>query len=529
MKLNVSRFNIYSCLTLQHNNMQICFDPAKIRESDIDTISPDIIFISHESMDHMDPSQVYILQKKKNCKIFCSIACAIDLTQAFPYDYEFIDSINALIPGAYVECGKVIIETQKSIHCDYMLPLIFKITFKDTNISVLHCFDSLLSDDIIKFSKNTSLAIIPVGIAKGVSASSGLEFIQKLSSYKFITNHLKSKKELDLFKNLLNDKYPCKFLDWNESAEVELEKVQHTKNSEFNLNFSMICNNLDSIKKEHLMWIASNINYLKTYLIKDKSILNGLYSKYEYSNYEEKIILLCIFISISLLDSNLITKDLIEDIKNDLSKDTSSENNNLHTVILLFLSVYAQQSGNIFADKEAVKLIDEKNEHNTYWVVEFLGRCIVSNKNTCENLINEFMKILKNPNIYNSVVVRRKIFWELYRIMKVMPSYTEKFANVFEDGLTDSNPDVELLATLCFGLANRVYNVTSTQLEKIFNLLKDPEDDVREIAVKTIRKLNNKDYILSRKFQLFELINDSNCHVQHEAKITKKAVTEWEV
>ena len=529
MKLNVNRFNIYSCLTIQHNEIQLCFDPAKIRKSDIETIFPDIIFISHESMDHMDPSQVYTLQKKKNCKIFCSIACAIDLSQAFPYDYEFIDSIHALIPGAYVEYGRIIIETQKSIHCDYMLPLIFKITFKDTDISILHCFDSLLSDDIIKFSENTSLAIIPVGIAKGVSLNSGLEFIQKLSSHRFITNHLKSKKELDSFANLLDGKYPCTFLDWNESAEIKVEKINYTENSTDNLDFSTLCNNLDSIKKEHLMWIASNISYLKANLIGDKLVLNSLYSKYSGSDYEEKIILLCVFIYITLLDSNLITKNIIESIKKDLSQETLNENNNLHTVILLFLSVYAQQSGNIFGNKEAVKLIDEKNEHNTYWVVEFLGRCIVANKNTSNDLVAEFLKILSNPNIYNSVVVRRKIFWELYRIMKVIPSYTEKFVTKFEDGLTDSNPDVELLATLCFGLANRVYNLTPTQIGKMFDLLKDPEDDVREIAVKTIRKLNNKDYILSNKAKLFELVNDLNCHVQHEAKITKKEINEWKI
>lgn len=131
------------------------------------------------------------------------------------------------------------------------------------------------------------------------------------------------------------------------------------------------------------------------------------------------------------------------------------------------------------------------------------------------------------PSIYDSVVVRRKIFWELYRIMKIIPSSTQNFVNIFEDGLTDSNPDVELLATLCFGLANRVYRLNSSQIDKIFTLLKDPEDDVRETAIKIIRGLDNKEYILSKKNQIFKLLEDSNCHVRYEAEITKNTINEW--
>lgn len=92
-KVELKRFNIYSCLTIKTNNIEICFDPAKIRGEEIDLINPDYIFISHESMDHMEPAQVYILQKKKNCKIYCSIAAAIDLIQQFPYDSEFIGKL----------------------------------------------------------------------------------------------------------------------------------------------------------------------------------------------------------------------------------------------------------------------------------------------------------------------------------------------------------------------------------------------------------------------------------------------------
>lgn len=526
MNVKIKRFNIYSCLTIQHNDVQICFDPAKIRKCDIESIKPDVIFISHESMDHMEPAQVYILQKKKNCKVFCSIACAIDLIQAFPYDYEFINNIDILLPGAKKKFNNIIIETQKSIHCDYMLPLVFKITFMDSKTSIIHCFDTLLSEEIIKLSENTSLAIIPVGIAKGVSVNSGLEFMEKLHSQRFVTNHLKSSKELQELERLANKNYLCTFMDWNESADIDIENV--TCDEHINdFNIAEIIKESHNPSKEELMWLMSNINVLKTELINNKKLLENLFFKYKAANESEKVILINIFIYISLLDSNLVTLSLIEDIKSDLNKRVSLKNNNLHTVILLFLGIYAQQSGIVSGAAEVLKLVDDKNEHITYWVIEFLGRCIVADKLNYKNLIDDFFKVINVPSIYNSVVARRKIFWELYRIMKVIPSSTSSFVGIFEDGLTDSNPDVELLATLCFGLANKVYRLNEAQLEKIFALLKDQEDDVRETAVKTIRSLDNKEYILLNKDKAYELVNDSNCHVAYEARLTKNAISEW--
>ena len=135
-KIHIRRYNIYSCLTIKTENMEICFDPAKIRDEDLKKINPDYIFISHESMDHMEPTQVYILQKKKNCKIYCSIASAVDLVQQFPYDTEFIGKINPLVSGCKVTNEDLMIETEKSLHCDYMLPLVYKITFKKDKISL---------------------------------------------------------------------------------------------------------------------------------------------------------------------------------------------------------------------------------------------------------------------------------------------------------------------------------------------------------------------------------------------------------
>lgn len=527
-KVNVRRFNIYSCLTIKTNNIEICFDPAKIREEEMELINPDYIFISHESMGHMEPAQVYILQKKKNCKIYCSIAAAIDLIQQFPYDNEFISKINPLMPGCKISDSELFIEAEKSLHCDYMLPLVYKISIKKDEISLIHCFDSFISDEIVELSKNTSLAVMPIGIAKGVSVNSGIEFMNKLHSKKFMTNHFKTSEDLRAFRDLVNGNPKCVFINWDEAFEIDLEKVDVCKD---NYELEYVKEFFDekfSATSSSYKAILSNINKLKCEIINDKDVLSKLFESYSKADNEGKKVLLNIFIILSLWDVNLIDNRIFDEIKKDLLLPSDNSNNNLHTVILLFLGVYAQQSGEVKFLNEATEIGDVEKEHNEYWVVEYLGRCIVSQKKSAKEIEEKLLRIISIPEIYNSVVVRRKIFWELHRIMKVIPTLTKDFVNIFEDGLTDSNPDVELLATLCFGLANNIQKLTEQQLNKIFDLLKDDEDDVRETAVKIARGLNHKDYLLANKERLFELINDNNCHVCHQAEITKKFIEEMD-
>ncbi|MDR1417600.1 MAG: hypothetical protein LBI80_00280 [Endomicrobium sp.] len=514
---NVKRYNIYSCITITNKEFQLCFDPAKIRDTDMERIVPDFIFISHESMDHMEPAQVYSLQKKKKAKIFCSIAATVDLIQAFPHDYEFIGSINTLIPGSKLRCENLLIEAQKSIHCDYMMPLIFKVSLIDEKISILHCFDSLISKEISDFSKNTSLAVIPIGIAKGVSVDSGVEFMEKLHSKKFLTNHFKSTKELIEFSKI-SDNTKCVYLDWNQETEISLPSVDMDFEISVTKQFSKESN------YSNLMYMLCNFNSICCDIINDEVFLQNLFAIYKTVTIQNKAVLLFIYTLIGLLDSNKISSYLLDDLKNDLTANISNENNSLNTIILFFLGVYAQQAGQVNFVNESLTLANEKMEHLTYWVVQFLGRSITANKQSANEITEKFLKILSNSNIYNSVVVRRQIFWELYRIMKVIPSLTAKFVDIFEDGLTDVNPDVELLAVLCFGLANKVRKLTKVQLDKIFNLLNDPEDDVRETVLRIVRNLHHLDYIFENKGKLFDLICDQNCHVGYQAELTKSFV-----
>lgn len=499
----IKRYNIYSCMSIDINQKQLCFDPAKIRACDINNLNPDYIFISHESMDHMDPAQVYTLQKRKNCPIFCSFAAAVDLMQFFPYDSELLHNIHVMLPGSRMTYDNLVIETEKSIHCDYMFPVVFKISLINENISILHCFDTLISEGIINFSNGTDLAIIPIGIAKGVSSSTGIEFVEKLHSKKFLTNHLKTSQDLKKFENVYHSKKPCYFIDWNESCEVCFETANDYK------SYTV---------QDNVLSIISNFNSSKFSLYSD-----SMFKSYKDLNTKDKTNLIVLYTLVAIFDSKLIKKDIINEIVHDLSLSTN-ENNNIGTVILLFLSVYSQQHATtVITPNHIVKLVNKSSEHLTYWVVQYFGRCIVADKDN-PDILTAFLDVIDIPDIYNSVIVRRQIFWEFLRVMKTIPSATMHFSKYFDDGLEDSNPDVRLLALLCFSLADRFTAITDSQLDKIFELLKDDEDDVRETAVKVARSLTNTTYILKHKEQLFALLDDANCHVKHEAHLIKSKI-----
>ena len=533
VELQISRYNIYSCLSVQTDGKQICFDPAKIRMEDMSEINPDLIVISHESMDHMNPVQVYQLQKKKGCSIICSIAAAVDLVQYYPQDIDFFESIIPLVPGvSFVHTG-IRISSELSIHCDYMQPLVYKLHFLETNLSLLHCFDSHLSDEIVDLSEGTDLAIIPIGIAKGVSINTGIHFSSRLKSRYFATNHFKDETELAKFNELIQNDERCDqffLVNWDEKCMCTIPRADVREQEETEgFSIEKLYESIHAgraLSREHLMAFLVNLNEKRTLLLTNEQLLEKLFDSYDGLDDEGKKILLMIATVISLIDAHLVKKSFLEAIQKELEAPSIDQVNSVKVMVLFFLGVYAQQSAQIIAFDHALTLIDDELDHVNYWVVEYLGRCAVSRANAYQGAIEGIYRVLEIPRLYTSVVVRRKLFWEFYRIMKYIPYVSNIFFPTFENGLVDSNPDVRLLATICLALANRVYNLSKEYIDTIFSLFNDVEDDVRECAVRVIGvlKKNHKEIVLKHIDLVGKLLEDSNCHVRFVAKETYRAI-----
>jgi len=530
VSIHLKRFNIYSSLTLNINDQEICFDPAKIRKEDLKNMNPDMIFISHESMDHMDPSQVYYIQKKKNCPIFCSIAVAVDLIQYFSLDLDFIDNIIVMVPGSMCLYNNIRISSVQSIHCDYMVPIVFRIDFQRFGVSILHCFDSHISPDIIRLSQGTTLAIIPIGIAKGISAKTGFDFVSQLHSTYFVTNHFKDEKDLAAFYQLIQNTSvieQCFLVNWNQTCNISLPIKDHTQHH-------IKSAHQDSNKE----FISTHSKFSKNFLtnffvllwqqgcqfIEDDTMIPSLLHSYRSVDAEEKQLILAIATLLCLLYSHLVSDVFIANVQEDLSRSSAEVGVNLKSMILFFLGICAQKKHKLFHLPHILSMVDKEDDHINYWIVEYLGRSATLED---DQSIKIFMTIIKTPMLYHSVVVRRKIFWEIYRIVKYCPQISAQFIQVLEEGLADDNPDVRLLAILCMRLVNRTDRLTSVQIKQIVLLFDDPEDDVKETAVRVIGYLykNHSEEIIKNLDRIKELTEDENCHVRIAAEESYKYLT----
>jgi hypothetical protein len=370
-----------------------------------------------------------------------------------------------------------------------------------------------LSDKIIELSKNTNVAIIPIGIAKGVSISTGQEFVNKLHSETFIANHFKKESDLDDFKCATQNSKNCFCLNWNEICNIAVDVQENTKQP--------IALNEESLCSFSTIELISNFNRLKHGILSNGEFIESLFGMYDNATEDGKIELILLYTLISLSDASVIDSSIVDQLKASLSPPIKNENNCLHTVVLFFLGIYAQQSSRHYLIEDVVSLINSCPEHVAYWIVEFLGRTITSSINN-KIAVQKMLDIIAMPTLYNSVVVRRRIFWELHRIMKFFPSLAVRFIFAFEDGLVDSNPDVRLLAVLCFSLADKITELSERQLDKIFDLLDDDEDDVRETTAKVVRDFQNTNYVAKNKNRVLKLLEDHDCHVRNEAKLTQK-------
>ncbi|WP_455950086.1 MBL fold metallo-hydrolase [Eubacterium sp.] len=535
-KILVRRYNIYSGLEVKTEEVSICVDPAKIMPDILTQLEPDIILISHESMDHLDPVQVYYLQKKRNAKIFCSIAVAVDLQQYYSGDIDFIDSIQVMLPGSIEIYKNVMIFAEKSLHCDYMLPLIFKMVFKKSKISIIHCIDSLITEKLIGLTNSSSIGIIPLGIAKGIDSDSGIEFMTKLDCSVFIPNHYTNQlerciekiNELDLEKRLNSKFIP---LEWNQYCEINESDLSKER---IDIELKEISNIEDIIIKlksgknleNNLLNLIHQLNCQKGNII-EKRLLNLLIDIFDKGEKNIKAIVLMIFTIITLYDSFVLEEDVLTKIRKELVLLSNQNRDDLKASILFFLGVYSQQSQRIRFVDEVFENANDKNEYITYWVVECLGRMAVSRDKINRKAVKYLEKIVEKKSIYNSLVVRRKIFWEFMRISKFQPSASSMFIKLYEGGLTDFNPDVRLLAIICIGYLCRTnIDIEKDLLDKMSNLFRDEEDDVRETYAYVIKYVYAyyPNEVKTYKDKILALTKDINIHVKIAAKETMKKI-----
>lgn len=531
-KVIIKRYNIYSGMKIDIDGISICVDPSKIVQSVLETMAPDIILISHESMDHLDPTQVYYLQKRKNARVYCSIAVAIDLQQYYQGDISFTDNLFVMVPGSVEVYNNIVIKAGLSIHCDYMLPLTFRIDSLKSGISILHCIDSLMSDELIKLSRDCSCAIIPIGIAKGIDERMGLEFCSKLECSVFVPNHFTN--QLDLCKELFEEKNLKKNnevqfipLEWDEYIELQIQgkylstnKIKERRAVE-DIIFDL--KNRINVEK-NIIELISIIN-LKKGCVYSELLIDLLLMLFITESESVKINIIVVLIMLTQYRGDVLKECMLQEIQKNLFCKPN-ENQELKCTMLFLLAVQAQQNGTIYWLDEFNHEFNLENEHMTYWLVEYLGRVSISKNADRLKAIDRFCELIQIETVYNSVVVRRKIFWEMLRVVKFLPNQSFRFISCIEKGLTDNNPDVRLLAILCIKHLCRIQFIEDKLLKKMSTLYCDDEDDVREMYATALRDIYAfcKMEVKKQEDNLKHLVDDENYHVRLAAKETIRRI-----
>lgn len=168
-------FNSFSGFAIKTSKHLILVDPYDISEEDAESISPDIVLVSHEHPDHFSEKLLDKLQPK--------------VVVAPPNIAKRLKGpdVKALNPGEKIE-GEPNIFAEKAVH-PAMSPLTFVLRFGD--IVIYHMIDSMNFDELNEIGEKykPDIAILPIGIAPGTSPKKAAEAMQMLKPKVAIPHH----------------------------------------------------------------------------------------------------------------------------------------------------------------------------------------------------------------------------------------------------------------------------------------------------------------------------------------------------
>ncbi|KXA96677.1 hypothetical protein AKJ37_04675 [candidate division MSBL1 archaeon SCGC-AAA259I09] len=170
-KLAFLWFNQYSGFCIRSGDATVVVDPVEVEVEEIAASSPDLALISHEHFDHFDGEIVEGLED------VCEIAT--NKTVADELDFE----PWVLTPGDSLKQEGVKVTVLKSEHPGEE-PLTILLEFGERN--VYHAIDSKPHEGMEGL--NPDVLIVPIGIAPGVSARTGIE-ITRLAKPKVVIPH----------------------------------------------------------------------------------------------------------------------------------------------------------------------------------------------------------------------------------------------------------------------------------------------------------------------------------------------------
>jgi L-ascorbate metabolism protein UlaG (beta-lactamase superfamily) len=194
--------NHYAGVTVKTPSKTLVIDPVDVKPKEFKNI--DVILITHEHYDHMDPSLISELQKSTQCAIVADPTSVRKLKHLIPQE-----KLSEARVGSEFNFDNVSVKTERSNHPPAATPVTFIITSED-DIKLFHTADSLPFPDMLDIGEKEKLdlAFCTVGIAPGTSPETGVEIAKLLRPKVAVPYHTGSPADQKKFADLLRKDLP---------------------------------------------------------------------------------------------------------------------------------------------------------------------------------------------------------------------------------------------------------------------------------------------------------------------------------
>lgn len=463
-QLRLTRLNIYSGLYLEWARCRVLIDPAKVPLQAAPHLHPDLILVSHESMDHFDASQCARLLEDPHRHLIGSWAVVLAFADHLSPDDVRWARILPGIPGHCYQVGDLAIAVHRSIHCEYAAPLIFEITDATSGFRLVDAIDTAITPEMQTGAvrPRPDLLIAPAGIALGVSPETAWEMTRLLDPRIVIASHLT--RERAQFVALASDRPSSTEQvfapEWHEA--VILDAGDPHVPSPAQVRVTATSRALESITAiTDATAIPSLLDLLDT--TSDRDVLvHGLYAV--------SCALRCGHPTSRV---NVVLRSLRERV-------LAAEDEPLLAAWLLAWGVCLRASEDAAAADldDVAHLLSPQRAYVGYWVLECWGRA-GGNPRLADSSRARLAAVAADAALWNTVGLRRKVMWEVERLVRSNTSWPGLPA-LLRHALSDANPDVRLLAFRILPLIE----VPPVERWTLLGAgLSDPHEDVLEEAI----------------------------------------------
>jgi L-ascorbate metabolism protein UlaG (beta-lactamase superfamily) len=506
--MRLTRLNIYSALYIEFARTRVLVDPSYVLPEVAQELCPDLILVSHESMDHFDAKLCLSLLSRPETVFIGSWGVMAALAGELAPDDSLWHRIHVGIPGAVFELGDLVVRIEEAQHCEYAVPIFFDLADANTGFRILNAIDS----EITPAMENGGIAaapdifVVPLGIAWAASPSKAWQMVKLLRPRAVFASHFT--KEADEFHTLARARYGDEqrliVPDWYRGVTLAGPNPAFRSQPMVWMTDPAAYPGLEKLLPAGIYHLPTQEGIILEQLTADvanaRSLSTALY-----------------FLACAALRGcvTLRTVDVLQQMRNwVLSRDDER-------LIAAYLLALGATAGAVSGAEKKIDLaylktlMSQDRSYLDYWILEAWGRA-ARGPAFRDCVIELLEEVAASKSLSEVVGVRRKLSWEIYHLLETGCLWPG-LAAMLEKARADSNPDVRLLT---YKTLAQCYAAVPSGPALLSAGLVDEHEDVLDWALRVhiqlfdaLEPANRRD--LSTR--LPALLAHSNYHVRQKA------------